>query len=247
VFGRVRRQIKTLSGRRRFRLPWPLGKGRRAQWRAVLRKHPEAALSLVPWLLSHRPNRSPLNDEVPWIPFPALRWLERQVHAETRVFEWGSGGSTLFFARRARNVVSVEHHAEWHALVRTRLDQNGLHGCSYRLVLPRALAAGESCSFGSGQRGAEGLDFEAYVKVIAEYPDAHFDLIMIDGRARISCLKASWTKVAVGGHILLDNSNYPRYQSDLAGPANFERQHIQGVSPYRGDVWTQSTIWRRLS
>jgi hypothetical protein len=32
---------------------------------------------------------------LPWITFPAIRFLERRLTAESRVFEWGSGMSTL--------------------------------------------------------------------------------------------------------------------------------------------------------
>ncbi|MBI5865097.1 MAG: hypothetical protein HZB38_11440 [Planctomycetes bacterium] len=40
---------------------------------------------------------SALDDERPWITFAATRFLERAVRPGSRVFEWGSGGSTLFF------------------------------------------------------------------------------------------------------------------------------------------------------
>jgi hypothetical protein len=229
----------------RRRVPWSLQKQRRRQWRELLRQHPQSVLWFVPWLLSQRASRSPLGDGVPWIPFVARRWLDEQLSASSRVFEWGSGGSTLLFARRAFEVVSVEHDKDWHRLVRESLDRQQISNCSYRLVPPEAVPSAVSSPFRSGRAGAEDLTFEAYVKAILDYPDGHFDLIMIDGRARVACLEAAWPKVRVGGHILLDNSNQPRYQAALVARDGFDQFQFAGVSPYRGDVWTQSTIWRR--
>lgn len=42
------------------------------------------------------------------------------------VFEFGSGGSTLFLAQRAARVVSVEHDADWCAAVAKGLEARGL-------------------------------------------------------------------------------------------------------------------------
>jgi predicted O-methyltransferase YrrM len=49
------------------------------------------------------------------------------------VFEFGSGGSTLFLAQRAARVVSVEHDAAWAAAVATGLEAHGLQA-DVRLV-----------------------------------------------------------------------------------------------------------------
>jgi hypothetical protein len=213
----------------------------------VLAKDPSAALSLVPWMLSQRASRSPLNDGMPWITFKAQRWLAGRVSAKTRVFEWGSGGSTLYLARRAGEVISIEHDARWYDEVRAVLVAGRHTNTNYRLIEPKPLPPGVSSEFVSGHGPAMGLDFEPYVTVIREYPDAYFDLILIDGRVRTACLRAAWQKVRVGGHILLDNSNYPRYQAELVSPPGFERREFPGVSPYRGAIYTASTVWHRTS
>jgi predicted O-methyltransferase YrrM len=211
-----------------------------------LRQRPGAVRYAIPWALSRRQGRSAINDGMPWVPFRAQRWLSRLLSREMRVFEWGSGGSTLFLARRVREVVSIEHDAAWYELVAQRLQRSGVQNCKYQLVPPRQAPPGGT-AFGSEQRDCKHLCFEAYVRAIDGYPDGHFDFVMIDGRARLACLRAAWRKVRVGGHIFLDNSNYERYQASLAGPPEFERRDIAGVSPYGGEVWTQSTVWHRLS
>lgn len=215
-----------------------------AQWGEVLRRRPSSIVFILPWALSRRAKHSAIADEVPWIPFRAIGKLRRLLNPRMRAFEWGSGGSTLFLSRRVSEVVSVEHDPTWYAVVAERLRAAGLSNCQYQLI-PPSPARAEGTPFGSGQRGCTHLDFEAYVRAIERHPDGYFDLVMIDGRARIACLNAAWSKVRVGGLILLDNSNYDRYQPHLVSPSGFDRTDIAGVSPYAGEVWTQSTIWRR--
>lgn len=229
-----------------LRLPRsPLSGARRKEWQLVLGQDPLAVLSFVPWVLSQGASRSALRDGMPWIPFKAQRWLAERLNAQTRAFEWGSGGSTLFLSRRAREVVSVEHEPCWYASVQDSLVAGEHVNCHYRLVEPKRLAPGEVGVCTSGHKRASGLDFEHYVNVILEYPDSFFDLILIDGRARTACLRAAWRKVRIGGDILFDNSNYERYQPELNGPSGFERFDIRGVSPYQGAIYTASTVWHR--
>ena len=228
-----------------IRLPRSPFRGKyRDQWLSLARQRPAALRYVLPWALSRRSGRSAIADGVPWVPFVALRWLSRQLRGDMRVFEWGSGGSTVFFARRVREVVSIEHDAAWHALVAERLGRESLSSCRYELIEPRPMPPGGT-EFGSGQPGHTDLCFEDYVRAIERYPEQHFDLVMIDGRARIACLKMALRRVKVGGIVYLDNSNYERYQAHLGAPPGFERHDLAGVSPYGGDVWTQSSVFRR--
>src|SRR4030095_1446538 len=65
-------------------------------------------------LISRKP---PVELELPWFSYGAIEFLENYLQNETRVFEFGSGGSTLFFAQRAQSVVAVEDNAHWCELV----------------------------------------------------------------------------------------------------------------------------------
>ena len=55
--------------------------------------------------LSH----TPVEDGTPWVTYAAINFLSRSLTEQMRVFEWGVGGSTIFFAQRAAELVSVEH------------------------------------------------------------------------------------------------------------------------------------------
>lgn len=51
--------------------------------------------------------------EVPWMTPGAVRKLDELVRSDDRVIEVGTGGSSLFFARRAQSVLGLEPSVEW--------------------------------------------------------------------------------------------------------------------------------------
>src|SRR6516165_5398218 len=57
--------------------------------------------------------RDPIAVRLPWISFSAIRALESLLTHSMFAFEYGSGGSTLFFARRCQSVLSIEDRADW--------------------------------------------------------------------------------------------------------------------------------------
>src|SRR5581483_9355687 len=61
---------------------------------------------------------------VPWYTYPAIDFLEPRIAREFRVFEYGSGWSTLWWAERSREVHAVEHDEAWHGMVQARLPRN---------------------------------------------------------------------------------------------------------------------------
>ena len=65
--------------------------------------------------------KQPLELGLPWISFGAIRFLEGFLRPSMQVFEYGSGGSTVFFAARCQRIVSVEDNARWAQRVRQRV------------------------------------------------------------------------------------------------------------------------------
>ena len=125
-------------------------------------------------LLGYRP-------QVPWISYDAQALLGRHLTPASRVLEFGSGMSTLWFADRAGAVVSVEHHAEWYAKVKAMLPQDA--AIDYRLA----------------------TDPAAYCAV-ADEPG--FDLVLVDGRFRDQCVATGLKVLRPGGILYLDNSDH---------------------------------------
>lgn len=200
-------------------------------------------------------NSGSLDDRQPWMVFSAIDFLDRVLEKNMSVFEYGSGGSTLFFADRVSQVVSVEHNPEWHARVAKRLGELGIANCSLFLAEPAAdpATAGkdyhEPGSYVSSDAHYAGMSFREYASKIDAYPDRHFDLVVIDGRSRASCFKHSVNKVKSGGYLVLDNSDvedYSRIIEALDGQGRSWRKRVfRGPIPYVPH-FCETTVWKRL-
>lgn len=71
------------------------------------------------WYRSFHSERSVdrLGRPVPWYTYPCTSFLETRITRSVRVFEYGAGMSSLWYAERVREVVSVEHDSVWADLV----------------------------------------------------------------------------------------------------------------------------------
>lgn len=165
--------------------------------------------------------------DVPWWTFPAIDAVERWIAARTgdvRVFEYGSGASTVWLARRAKRVVSVEHDTGFAKIAAPML---ALPNVEMRVIEPVRGAVPSRAP--SGRSGYEDCDFSAYVDSIADGA-APYDLVVIDGRARVACLARAWDCLAPGGLLVFDNSNRGRYQAAL-GSARRRLTRYRGWAP----------------
>jgi SAM-dependent methyltransferase len=202
------------------------------------------------WRRSLLPSANSLTDESPWIPFRTIDRLEAYVKPGMRVFEYGAGGSTLFFARRAAEVVSVDHDPAWAAKVSEALKARKLENATVRLKAPRredgASDRSPSDPDGYVSEGEEwrGYSFRDYVTAIEEYPAGYFDVVLIDGRARPSCFKHALPKVKPGGWIVWDNTERDYYNPSMRlAPHSFHRMDMVGPIPYL-NFFGKATLWR---
>jgi len=151
--------------------------------------------------------------DVPWWTLRSSRMvaamLERRPWA--RVFEYGAGASTVWLAKRAREVRYVEHDRGWNAVVEGHV--RGFENVAGRCEVPPALTDPES-KYRSTYMGSTKIDFERYVRAI-EHEDEPFDIITIDGRCRAACLEAAMPKLKPDGIIVFDNSNRAVYRAAI--------------------------------
>ncbi|MCC6177228.1 MAG: class I SAM-dependent methyltransferase [Chloroflexi bacterium] len=207
-------------------------------------------LRYVPRWLASLPSRgNQLAAEVPWLPYSAIRFLERQIGPQAVAFEYGGGGSTLWLARRVRHLTTVEHDAAWcprlaEALQARQVPNVELIACPARPEpLPAAASLPNGMTYGS--ESAEG-SFETYVKTIDQFPDASFDLVIVDGRSRAACLVHAAPKVRPGGLLVLDDSDRPRYQVAKQTLTGWLRREFWGIRPFSLER-SHTTCWRRPS
>ena len=69
--------------------------------------------NLIPYFRYSITNSSPLDLELPWWSLSAIREMEKHLNHSHRIFEWGSGGSSVFLARRCKELTTIEHDPDW--------------------------------------------------------------------------------------------------------------------------------------
>ncbi|MBP52096.1 MAG: hypothetical protein CMI27_03015 [Opitutae bacterium] len=172
-------------------------------------------------------SHSPLALGLPWWSFSSIDWMAKQVTKQTKVFEWGSGGSTVFLSSLCKSIKSVEHEIKWLENVKKELIRNNLINCS--LVLEKINLEKPS-----------GFENSDYLNAL----DENFDLIIIDGEdnfgpnmnwsAREICFSRAERFINPGGYILVDDSwRYPKIK-EISRAKDLKRH--QGIGPCRKGI-----------
>ncbi len=104
----------------------------------------------------------------------------------TRVFEWGSGNSTLFWAKYADEVVSVEYDKVWCEKMKNYLPSNT------KVNYCELVYGGDYCDAINQENGL-------------------FDIVLIDGRDRVRCAKNCTRKLKDDGVIVWDDTGREYY------------------------------------
>jgi len=188
----------------------------------------------------------------PWLPYLVTDYI-KQLKPQ-RVFEWGSGESTLFFASMGVYLASVEHDENWYNDVKAVLPiqyHTGYHLVPYEQDSLGSDKANPS-HYKSGSTQLGDVNFKRYAGYIDKYNfvpgHGKFDLILIDGMARASCLAHAISHVAEGGCIVLDNTGdrpyYLEQTAHLFGnyESGWERVTFMGYGPILDYKW-ETTIF----
>jgi hypothetical protein len=202
------------------------------------------------WFSSFRPERSLIGEAKPWLPFEAVNWLQHYLNRDMRVFEWGSGGSTIFLSERAGQVFSIEHDQKWYALISKALAQRGITNCSYQLHEPKPIvgtfsALGESQSFRFIYDDYyPGTTVDEYVRAIDVHPDRTFDLVLVDGLVRTACIQHALSKIRPASYLMLDNSNNPDVAEIIRKLRSYPHTEFRGIAPGWPPARWSNTIWQ---
>jgi hypothetical protein len=170
--------------------------------------------------------------DLPWWTFEAIDRVDAFLKARpsARVFEYGSGASTVWLGKRAAEVITVEHDASWSPVVAAQVAS--MPNVRLRLIPPDA-ADSFNPAYGSTKPGWRDKSFEAYVKAI-DSETGQFDVIVIDGRARVACLEHAAGRLAPGGIIVFDNSKRAPYVAAIkrSGMSNTVFAGLTACLPY---------------
>lgn len=189
---------------------------------------------------------------IPWITSDATKWMERYLSKEMVVFEYGSGGSTLYIAPRVKKIISLEYDVSWYKKIRFYIRFNNINNCQLELIKPELEAnkkhySSKSFDYKSSNGYYSDFSFEKYCKYINTFPDKYFDLIIVDGRSRNSCVLESMKKIKDGGYILLDDSQRDEYNLGINYLSNLRRIDFPGFDPFKKSFLKTTTIFQSIN
>ncbi|MEZ4943243.1 MAG: hypothetical protein R3D58_20375 [Saprospiraceae bacterium] len=195
-----------------------------------------------------------MSDELPWLNFPALDYLKKNLRPEFKVFEYGGGGSTLFFCKNVAKTFTVEHDPNWFEVLKVAVRKKGYQNWEGELIVPDKgkanmnLSPAQPDDFVSNSKEFRAMRFETYARYIKKYPKEFFDVVVVDGRSRPACIKQALSHIKSGGILVVDNTERPYYLSNLRNTItkNF-RTELETYAPVAYTPnFTQTTIFRRI-
>jgi hypothetical protein len=123
---------------------------------------------------------------LPWYTYPSIDFLKYRAYEDKVVLEFGGGQSTLWWAERAKHVVTIEGDPEWYGRIKHTMPDNVDLSC----VSMR-------------DRDTNAYEVE---EVLASRPFSHYDVVVIDGLYREEMVDIACRLVAADGIIVCDNS-----------------------------------------
>jgi hypothetical protein len=144
---------------------------------------------------------------IPWFAYSAIDFLKEKMSSNFNILEFGSGNSTLFFAERAKKVISFEHSRDWHLKILKKIPAN------VELTITSSLSAKD------------------YLKPLVE--QLRFDVIIVDGLFRNECITVGLKHLSETGVIILDDSERDEYNEGIAFliQSGFRQLKFSGIAP----------------
>lgn len=149
-----------------------------------------------------------------------LHFLSSRVQRDWRVFEFGSGNSSIWWAKRVEVLVSCENDEGWYLATKSRLTPNA------EILL----------------KDARESDYAAAARNFG----GSFDVIVLDGRNRVDCAIQSLSALSERGVYIWDNSDRARYTEGygILLSAGFRRLDFSGLGPINTTEWSTSVFYR---
>ncbi len=172
----------------------------------------------------------------PWITEDARRLLDQLLRPSDLGLEYGSGGTTWFFAPRVEHLYSVEGFDDWYEPLAEKLRARGVGNVSLHLASARELG------YESDAHRA------AYVGAHADLEPASLDFVLVDGEYRDECALRALGLLRSGGLLILDNADTylpstsrSPWRVDAPVTPGWER-FVEATRDWRR-VWTTNGVW----
>jgi|TARA_Y100000294_G_C8440186_1_gene290407 hypothetical protein len=162
--------------------------------------------------------------ELPWMNYPVIDFLEKRLKCHFTLFEYGCGYSTLFFSKLVNQVTTVEYDREWYDLFIQKIPEN------VKLVYCPKDYNGKYCRI-IGQNSQK------------------YDVVIIDGRDRVNCMKQSIDHLTKDGVIILDDSSRENYIKGIKHlkDKNFYILEFEGLKPTGYEIDKTTILYRRAN
>lgn len=161
-------------------------------------------------------------EALPWVTYSFIDFIKERLNKSQKVFEYGSGSSTLFYAKRVGKVVSVEHDQSWYQKIVGSKPENA------EMIFTKLETGGE------------------YSKKAALLEEK-FDIIIVDGRDRVNCCLESIQALSPSGVIVLDDSERKEYEKArvFLKENHFKELSFSGISPGLFYLKATSVFYRK--
>lgn len=136
-------------------------------------------------------------EPIPWYTYPAIDFLKVRNFQDKTVLEFGGGQSSLWWAKKAKQVVTLEGDKEWYEKIRDQMPDNV--ALSYVSMQSREINVAEV---------RQTLDAQE---------QAQYDVIVIDGLYRYEMISIAIEHLSDEGFIVCDNAEgYDFHEGFLA-------------------------------
>lgn len=181
-----------------------------ARLRSLLSFNKKGYLKEIGWFTSFE-GLSPVDrhgNPIPWVTYSFIDFIKERITKDHKVFEFGSGNSTYFYAKYAASVVSVEHDKSWYDKIVNTKPENS------EMIFTELQTDGDYC------RMPVSLDKK-------------FDIIIVDGRDRVNCCKQAVDALTAAGVVVLDDSERDFYADgvNFLKEKGFKQLPFSGISP----------------
>lgn len=127
------------------------------------------------------------------------------LNTDLDVLEYGCGESTLTIAPLVKSLTCFENKEAWAMEIKARVKAAGYTNVTILTVKENKEP---SADYDDGTYE----DFKNYVDAISAFPPHSFDVVFIDGRARVACAKACIPFLKPEGYIFIHDYRHPTEQ-----------------------------------
>ncbi|AWH73730.1 hypothetical protein DCS32_06025 [Dokdonia sp. Dokd-P16] len=191
-------------------------------------------MNLKIWTPRYAKNRISLyiyeqfNKDKPWIAPTAIQWLDEHLNKNMMGVEFGSGRSTVWYAKRLKSLISIEDHQDWFKQVNDDLKNSDIDNISY-LFKPSIMDSEGNIP---------------YIELMDSIEESSVDIIVVDGKHRDTLALKAIDKLASGGYLLLDDAE--RYiPLKTHAPYNYLNQQSEQLPTWK-EFSNVTKQWKQL-